>query len=112
MGPEYEGPVTIESPREGVYIVRPAPVPPPAEEQLDTTGLTADDAAPDEGAGIGDEAAHTDEEAAEEWLDSVTYYASKIDESGALEDEWDTLPGVTDTHPSTSVDAEDGTDVE
>lgn len=85
MGPEYEGPVTIESPREGVYLVRPAPVPPPAEEH-DRSGLpTADDAAPDEGAGIGEE---TDPDWHEtDWFEEVEYHASQNDEDGATDDE-------------------------
>lgn len=76
MGPEYEGPVSVQKLRDGVYLVRPEPEQP-----------EADDAVTDEVAGIGDEADHTDEESAEEWLDAVDYYASKIDESGALDDE-------------------------
>jgi hypothetical protein len=76
MGPEYEGPVSVTKLDEGVYLVRPV-----------TEQPEADDAVTDEVAGIGDEADHTDEESAEEWLDGVAYYARKIEESGALDDE-------------------------
>jgi len=76
MGPEYEGPVSVTKLSEGVYLVRPE-----AEQP------EADDAVPDEGTGIGDEVDHTDEESAEKWLDGVAYYASKIEESGVLDDD-------------------------